>query len=259
MDRQRSRYISRYELKYVVGIEQIGALREVVGARLDPDPLFPGGRQLVWSLYYDTPGLRCYWEKIDGESFRRKLRIRHYGDPYHADDDTEVWAEIKQRHVRTTSKRRLQLPYRAARELCAGHVPDGLSARDQEIAEDMASMVARRSLLPAMMVGYVREAYEGRGLDDGLRITFDIRLRGRDRDLHFGGDVTGDRNILDPTVFVLEIKVDDRVPRWVTGMCAELNLLSRPISKYCRAIESVGCAPRSLLHSVESSVREASE
>jgi hypothetical protein len=62
--------------------------------------------------------LRFYWEKIEGLRFRRKLRIRHYGDRSTIDDDITVFVEIKQRVNRVTQKRRVALPYRLARTLC---------------------------------------------------------------------------------------------------------------------------------------------
>jgi len=38
------------------------------------------GSYKVASLYYDSPDLRCYWEKLDVEKVRRKLRVRTYGE-----------------------------------------------------------------------------------------------------------------------------------------------------------------------------------
>jgi hypothetical protein len=71
---------NRYEIKYLVDVAAVPQLCEDLTSRLDPDEQGPAGYG-VWSLYYDTPGLRFYWEKIEGIRFRRKLRIRHYGEP----------------------------------------------------------------------------------------------------------------------------------------------------------------------------------
>ena len=53
-------------------------LRAELSARMDHDA--HGATYGVWSVYYDTIDLRFYWEKIEGLRFRRKLRVRHYGD-----------------------------------------------------------------------------------------------------------------------------------------------------------------------------------
>lgn len=86
-------------------------IRDELGERMDRDLNSPVGGYGVWSLYYDSPPeLRFYWEKIEGLKFRRKLRIRHYGDPVGVTDDSPpVCVEIKQRVNRVTQKRRITL------------------------------------------------------------------------------------------------------------------------------------------------------
>src|SRR6185295_18065814 len=114
---------NRYEIKYLVPREVLDDLRDDLRRRLDIDGYSAGGGYGVWSLYYDTPQLRFYWEKIEGLRFRRKLRLRHYGSPHTLTDDTPVYVEIKQRVNRVTQKRRIALPYREAQRLCDGREP----------------------------------------------------------------------------------------------------------------------------------------
>ena len=76
------RTFNRYELKYLLDRSAVARVRPELSFRLDADPYGDAGSYLVWSRYYDTYDLRCYWEKIDGIKFRRKLRIRHYGAPH---------------------------------------------------------------------------------------------------------------------------------------------------------------------------------
>src|SRR5688572_5539744 len=74
---------NRYEIKYVMPAVAVPRLRAELARRLDVDSHGAGGRGYgVWSLYYDTRDLRFYWEKVEGLRFRRKLRIRHYGDRF---------------------------------------------------------------------------------------------------------------------------------------------------------------------------------
>lgn len=98
---------NRFELKYLVPVEQAADIRDELAERMDRDLHSPVGGYGVWSLYYDTPRLRFYWEKIEGLKFRRKLRIRHYGSPDGVTDDSPVCVEIKQRVNRVTQKRRI--------------------------------------------------------------------------------------------------------------------------------------------------------
>ncbi|MEU3120556.1 VTC domain-containing protein, partial [Streptomyces albidoflavus] len=97
---------NRFELKYLVPVEQAAQIRDELAERMERDAHSPVGGYGVWSLYYDTPQLRFYWEKIEGLKFRRKLRIRHYGDLDGVTDASPVCVEIKQRVNRVTQKRR---------------------------------------------------------------------------------------------------------------------------------------------------------
>ena len=113
------RSFNRFELKYLVTLSQAERLKSALAAYLVPDEhSHHEGRYKLASLYYDSADLRCYWEKVDGLKFRRKLRIRCYETGEALTDDTPVFVEIKQRVDRVTQKRRAILPYADARRLC---------------------------------------------------------------------------------------------------------------------------------------------
>jgi hypothetical protein len=238
---------NRYEIKYLVDRTLVGTLREELAARLDVDEYAAGGGYGVWSLYYDTERLRFYWEKIEGLRFRRKLRIRHYGDRFSIDDDTPVFVEVKQRVNRVTQKRRVQLPYRQARQLCDQRrmVDNGQGGRG--FLEEVLGLVCGLDLRPIAVTGYTREAYLGRGAELGLRVTLDHRVRGRDRDFHLGAEAEN-RMIIPPSRLIMEVKANDRVPYWLTDLTARHNLSVVRVSKYCQSVEAVGRAPRSVFH-----------
>jgi hypothetical protein len=47
---------------------------------------------------------------------------------------------------------------------------------------------------------------------------------------------------------VMEIKVNERTPYWITDLAARRNLNLVRISKYVQSIEAFGLAPRSVFH-----------
>jgi VTC domain len=241
------RAFNRFELKYVVGRELVPVLRAELVERLDRDRFSPHGTYGVWSRYYDTRDLRFYWEKIDGIRFRRKLRIRHYGEPRALAPDTPVWVEVKQRVNRVTQKRRTRLPYAAALALCQGHAPHAADPHDAGVQDEVVRMVGELDLLPTTIVGYVREPYVGRDSDLGLRVTIDSRIRARDRDLDLALE-TENRFAVRPDLSIVEVKVNERVPTWLTDRIARHNLQLVRISKYCQSVEAFGRAPRSVFH-----------
>ncbi|WP_335932818.1 polyphosphate polymerase domain-containing protein [Streptomyces sp. PTD5-9] len=242
---------NRFELKYLVPVEQAADIRDELAERMDRDPHSPVGGYGVWSLYYDTPRLRFYWEKIEGLKFRRKLRIRHYGSPDGVTDDSPVCVEIKQRVNRVTQKRRITLPYGVARRLCDEREMVDHSAKESAFVQEVLELVVRLDLRPTVITGYQREALVGRDADTGLRVTFDRRVRGRDRDFHFGVETPENRFTLPPHLSVMEIKVNERTPHWITDLAARRDLNLVRISKYVQSVEAFGMAPRSVFHIAE--------
>lgn len=239
---------NRFEIKYLVHEDAVPELRAELTEHLDTDENGPRGGYPVTSLYYDTEQLRFYWEKIEGLRFRRKLRLRYYGDRSLLTDTSPVYVEIKQRVNRVTQKRRVCLPFDHAVALCAGHLPEDELAGNGFVHE-VASLVGNLGLKPTVITGYHREAFIGRDVDLGLRVTIDHRLHGRDRDLHLGAP-SANAFIIPPHLAVLELKADERVPTWVTDLTARMNLQVVRISKYCRGVEAFGRAPRSARHAV---------
>jgi SPX domain protein involved in polyphosphate accumulation len=239
---------NRYELKYLVPVDQAARIRDELGERMDRDLHSPVGGYGVWSLYYDTPGLRFYWEKIEGLKFRRKLRIRHYGGLDGVGDDFPVCVEIKQRVNRVTQKRRITVPYATARRLCDDREMIEHSPDERAFVEEVLELVVRLNLQPTALTGYQREALVGRDQDVGLRVTFDRRIRGRDRDFHFGTPNPENRFTIPPHMSVMEIKVNERAPYWITDLAARRNLNLIRVSKYVQSVEAFGMAPRSVFH-----------
>jgi SPX domain protein involved in polyphosphate accumulation len=240
------RSFNRYEVKYLVPVSEVAEILPTIEQRLDRDPYSGATGYGVWSVYYDTRQLRFYWEKIEGLKFRRKLRIRHYGDRFAVDDDTPVYVEIKQRVNRVTQKRRIRLPYRDALRLCNGREPVDCDSA-QGFVDEVLDLVARLELRPTSMTGYQRQAYLGRGTELGLRVTLDQRVRGRDRDFHLAVDGEN-RFIVSPGKAIIEVKANERVPYWLTDLTAQHNLQVVRISKYAQSVEAFGRAPRSVFH-----------
>ncbi|WP_051673859.1 polyphosphate polymerase domain-containing protein [Streptomyces sp. NTK 937] len=239
---------NRFELKYLVPAEQAAEIRDELSERMDRDLNSPAGGYGVWSLYYDSPQLRFYWEKIEGLKFRRKLRIRHYGDLDGVSDESPVCVEIKQRVNRVTQKRRITLPYGTARQLCDAREMVEHSPKERGFVHEVLDLVVRLNLRPTAITGYQREALVGRDSDTGLRVTFDRRIRGRDRDFDFSVATPQNRFTLPPHMAVMEIKVNERTPYWITDLAARRNLNLVRVSKYVQSIEAFGLAPRSVFH-----------
>lgn len=247
---------NRYEIKYLMPESALPELRKRLSSRMSVDSNTGGKPERISSVYYDARDLRFYWEKIEGIRFRRKLRIRIYGEPAAISEDSEAFVEIKQRTNRVTQKRRVSLPYRHARMLCAGWpLPAGAPLVRPAFGNEVLTMVTSLDLRPTAVTTYLREPYIGIDADIGMRITLDHRVCGRVRDFDLSLD-TENRFLIPQHLAIVEIKANERVPTWFTDLAAELELTTVRISKYCKAIEACADGMRFGLHGRTESINE---
>lgn len=234
---QHIRQFNRFELKYLVSIKQAEAVKASVRKYMVPDTYGNrDGRYAIANLYYDSPDFRCYREKQAGIKFRRKLRIRHYEMGDVLTEDTPVYLEIKQRVDRVIQKRRAALSYLDALRLCNDrHMPE-CEPPDQALLEEIYVMLWRYHLVPTVIVHYNRQAFIGSIYDAGMRVTFDTDLTFQTHPLRLHEEQSS-LPFLPPDWVILEVKVNDRIPHWLTELIALHNLKLFRISKYCKSIE----------------------
>lgn len=232
------RRFNRFELKYFITLKQAELFKKALRAYLLADEHGNGnGHYPLASLYYDSPDFRCYWEKVDGVRFRRKLRIRRYECDAPLTEDTPVFVEIKQRLDRVTQKRRIILPYDDALRLCNDRqYPEDVAPDDKAVLDEIYAYLWQYNLRPVSIVHYERQAFIGTDYDIGLRVTFDTSLSYQVHQLALHEEASH-LPMLSPDRVVMEIKVNERIPYWLTEMIAAHNLKMIRISKYCRSIE----------------------
>jgi hypothetical protein len=239
------RRFNRFELKYLLTLQQAERFKTALQAYLVADEHGNGnGRYPLSSLYYDSPDLRCYREKVDGLKFRRKLRIRLYGDSLTG--ETPVFVEIKQRLDRVTQKRRIILTYADALRLCNDRQPPANCAPDDSpVLDEIHAFLWQYNLHATSIVRYERQALIGTDYDIGLRVTFDTSLTAQAHPLRLEQPPSG-LPMLPAHITVMEIKVNERIPYWLTELVAAHNLQLVRISKYCQSIEAANLAKHNL-------------
>jgi hypothetical protein len=235
----RFRIDDRFELKYLLNWTQRDAMAaELSNYLLRDHQGDEQGRYIITSLYFDTVNHQAYWDKLDGHRFRRKVRVRVYGQEQ-VTPDTLCFAEIKQRINKTLQKKRVLLPYSVAANLCsAGEEVVGADEADQAVIDEISYLHHTLQLQPSCIVNYKRLAFEGGDIDPGLRVTFDTQLTCRAHDLTLLSQGYADNQFfLPPQQCVMEIKVNNRIPYWLTELISKYRCTLRRISKYCSALE----------------------
>ena len=229
------RRFNRFELKYVLPVMKAEALIEELRAQMPEDVHSKGRGYRIISLYYDSPGLDCFWSKIEGIKFRRKVRLRSYAASEHERLETGL-VEIKQRINRTVQKRRLVLPMEQAKELCLGQaIPQGLDALDEQVAQEVCYRSKSMHLQPTAITAYYRRAFEGAFDNAGLRVTFDYDVRGRVHALDLNESATN-HLVLPLDWCIMEVKANERVPNWLTSLLGRHNCSLNRLSKYCLVV-----------------------
>jgi len=230
-----SQHFNRFELKFLLHYKQAREFVERISSHVHADPnAVRDGFYKIVSVYYDSPGLACYWEKLDGEKYRRKVRVRTYGDT-----PDLAFIEIKQRLNLNVQKRRLKAPLAEVQEemqrICAGHYPGAV----HPVLDEVSHLYQRYQLRPTLLVSYNRAAYFD-SMQKGLRITLDRNIRCRNLDLDPAHSRTRGRHAVPPQFLILEVKFDETMPRWLATVMNSMDFELQRISKYCQGIERCG-------------------
>src|SRR5882672_12799942 len=110
---------SRFELKYLIPEDTALKVRDFVRCYLDFDEYSVGKPNYsypVHSLYLDSDDLKLYWDTINGDKNRFKLRLRYYS----TNADTPVFFEIKRRMNNCILKQRGGIPQDSINHLLSG-------------------------------------------------------------------------------------------------------------------------------------------
>jgi hypothetical protein len=214
------------------------ALLHDVAAFADLDPhAAERGSYLVRSLYLDTPNWQAWHDKDAGLAHRHKQRVR----TYLPDEDAAVGAvkfEIKIRGNDRIRKHVVAVPaalHEQLRPSLQGHRLPSLGdlARWTSLHEfyRLKQLHARRGRI---VVQYRRVAFRDRA-QPSVRITFDDDLRAA-----LASDLAQHPRRLTPCgpaqLGVLEIKVQDSLPRWLHVVIRRYRLRPQPLSKYHLAV-----------------------
>ncbi len=216
--------MKRYEMKYILSAEQTAFLKERLIGHMEMDKY---GLTSIASLYYDTPDYRLIRASIEKPPFKEKIRLRSYGI---ATNESPVFLELKRKADKIVYKRRVSstIPnveafFRGDGQICA----DGQIAREISYFRDYYKV-----LVPACLIIYDRIAYFERNGD--LRLTIDHNPRYRVSDLNLTTSMEG-TSLLKEGETILEIKVQEAMPLWLSAILAEGKIYKTSFSKYGEA------------------------
>jgi SPX domain protein involved in polyphosphate accumulation len=224
----------RKEQKYLITLEQYERLIDRISSYMRPDKFGQNGKYTVTSLYFESSDRKIYFETKNKLKYRQKLRLRVYND---TDISGIAFFEIKQKHKKVVNKRRVLLPLQEAYRyinLEEDYI-DNYKTSNTQILREIDYFRNLYQLVPEMIVSYGRHPLHCL-TDSDLRITFDFNLKCRNNDLSLENGAYGNY-FIDSNLVVLEVKVNESVPLWLTRILQGLNCEQRSASKFCTSLE----------------------
>ena len=216
--------MKRYELKYLLTAEQTTFLREKLKGHMEPDSF---GKTSIASLYYDTPNYRLIRNSVEKPLFKEKIRLRSYGL---ATEQSPVFLELKRKAYGVVYKRRVETTIPLVRKFFAGE--GDICAGGQINREITSFRDFYGTLVPSCLIIYDRTAYFEPGGD--LRLTIDEAPRYRSDALSLTRSMDG--TLLLPEGWtILEVKVQEAMPLWLTEILSAGNIRKGSFSKYGEA------------------------
>ncbi|WP_087974417.1 polyphosphate polymerase domain-containing protein [Oceanobacillus rekensis] len=224
----------RKEQKYLITMDQYEKLIDKISSYMRPDKFGQNGKYTVTSLYFESNDRKIYFETKNKLKYRQKLRLRVYND---TDISGTAFFEIKQKHKKVVNKRRMLLPlYEAYRYIeMEEDCIDNYKTSNTQVLREIDYFRNLYQLEPEMIVSYDRHALHCLS-DSDLRITFDFNLKCRNNDLSLENGAYGNY-FIDPNLVVLEVKVNESVPLWLTRILQDLDCEQRSASKFCTSLE----------------------
>lgn len=210
----------RVEKKYQLNQNQYEAFLTAIQDRLHPDQY---GYHTIHNLYYDTPDYELIRNSIEKPKYKEKFRVRGYGK---ITDDSPVFLEIKKKYRGIVYKRRTSLSMKQAKVFLETGT---LLESDNQIMREIAYFMQFYHPVPQVYLAYDRTAYISPD-DPDLRITIDQNIRSRYHRLNLEYD--GECRILNPGMYLMEIKVPAAYPVWLASLLCSLQIYPVSFSKY---------------------------
>lgn len=235
--------LQRFELKYLVTEDVALAVRDFLRSYLVLDEFSEGRPNNSYhnhSVYLDSDDMRIYWDVINGNKNRYKLRIRYYDN----NPEGPVFFEIKRRSNDAILKQRGPVRRDAVALLLAGHFPEPqhlLSDHPRYLVavQRFSRLMLDNCAVPKVHVAYLREAWVSTA-DNSVRVTLDREVASVP---HFTAEIkTHMENPVMPwpRLVILELKFTGRYPNWFGELVRRFGVMQCGVAKYAEGVARMG-------------------
>ena len=211
----------RHEYKYLISYEEMLALRSKFNELLTIDRDYNG--YMIRSLYFDSINDDDYYDKLDGNINRKKIRLRIY-EP----NGELIKLELKSKYDIHQIKQSLIISKEDALKLINEDY-EVLLKYNNEVATKIYLMLKEGCYKPKAIIEYNRIAYK---TSTTTRITFDYTINSStninkffDKEINYQ-DLTNNKEV------VLEVKFDRFLEPYISNVLSNYQSKAQSVSKY---------------------------
>ena len=183
------------------------------------------GKHAISNIYFDTPDFLLVRTSMEKPVYKEKVRLRSYGTDI--SDNSLAFVEIKKKSESVVYKRRMAMPLETARKYLYYGIEPGEKG---QVYQEVDYMIRRYGLKPMVYISYERTAYICQ-MDGQLRVTFDSNVLGRTGELDLCRGPYGE-GLLPPETILMEMKLANAMPLWLSQVLADLGIFPVSYSKY---------------------------
>jgi len=214
---------SRFEYKYLLPVFVAESVIARMAILMKPDFFNSSGPYIVRSLYFDSPDLQFYREKIEGDFVRKKIRLRSYGE----DLKDPIYFEVKNKFADRICKDRFLINSDDYHNAVFSKPRFLLSQENKSVCRDVWYLWHYYNLSPRAVVKYERLSF----IDElsECKVSFDKNIRVKQASGLF------EKNLMFSKIkdsVIMEIKFNCLIPRDIIDVIREYSLERISISKY---------------------------
>lgn len=209
----------RHEYKYVIPYEEMLKLKTKLDKILTIDR---DNSYIVRSLYFDSYNDNDYYDKLNGELNRKKIRIRIYDIT-----SNKVKLEIKAKYDYHQLKESLIINQEEATKIINGDY-EFLLTYNNETANKIY-LILKEGYQPKVIIEYDRLAYT---TSTTTRITFDYNIKKSTDFENFFTNNINYINLVDSKDIVLEVKFDRFLEPYISKILEKYTSRNQSVSKY---------------------------
>ena len=226
---------SRIEYKYYIP----GSIRSLVlndllhFMNVDLHENLPDRSYKVASVYFEDHALTSYHEKLEGQPYRKKVRLRFYSNSNFSEGNLEV----KHKKLDRGFKLKIALSETVMENLLSGNIGQHLDEIEDGSLKRIMVELKSSKLKPFVRIDYRRVAMYSK-TDSNVRVTLDSDVKVSR--VSSGPMVPPYIPVVPRGLDILEIKSGHFFPYYLCRLINRYSLKRCAISKYALAVQNIG-------------------